>query len=172
MAVVRKIKLKDDPILRKKAKPVTKFGDPLLEQLVDDMFETMYAAPGVGLAAPQIGVSERVLVADCGEEYGPPVALINPKVIHEEGTQIGVEGCLSLPNLYGDVERAEFVIVKAQDVKGKSIKIEAHGLLSRCFQHEIDHLNGILFIDKATNLREMTLEELRQERSESAASLG
>lgn len=170
--MIRKIRLKDDPILRKKAKAVTDF-DPLLEQLVADMFETMYEAPGVGLAAPQIGLSQRVLVADCGEEHGGPIALINPKIIHEEGTQVGIEGCLSLPNLYGDVERAEFVIVKAQDAKGRWFKKEAHGLLSRCFQHEIDHLNGILFIDKATNLREMTLEELKKERQqEAAASLG
>jgi len=173
MANVREVRKADDPILRKKAKEVTNFSDPLLKQLAEDMAETMYQAPGVGLAAPQIGVSKRVLVADCGEEAGGLHVLINPKIISQEGTQIGLEGCLSFPNLYGDVERAEKVVVKAQDLSGRRFKLEATGLLSRCFQHEIDHLNGILFVDKATNLREMKPEDFKKERevSETAKAL-
>ncbi|MCL4513886.1 MAG: peptide deformylase [Candidatus Eremiobacteraeota bacterium] len=168
---IREVRKQGDPVLTKKAKLVEKFNDPLLEQLVEDMFETMYQAPGVGLAAPQVGISKRVLVADCGEEYGGPYVLINPKIIHSEGTQIGIEGCLSFPNLYGDVERAYKVIVKAQNLKGKWFKIEAEKLLSRCFQHEIDHLDGILFVDKATNLRELSPEEYKKERADKESQL-
>lgn len=168
---IREVRKQGDPVLTKKAKLVEKFNDPLLEQLVEDMFETMYQAPGVGLAAPQVGISKRVLVADCGEEYGGPYVLINPKIIHSEGTQVGIEGCLSFPNLYGDVERAYKVIVKAQNLKGKWFKIEAEKLLSRCFQHEIDHLDGILFVDKATNLRELSPEEYKKERADKESQL-
>jgi peptide deformylase len=162
--MIRPIRKDGDPILRKKAKPVKNPEDPLIKQLVEDMFETMYNAPGVGLAAPQVGESKRILVADCGEEYGGPYVLINPKIIHQEGAQIGIEGCLSFPNLYGDVERAYKVVVKAQNLRGQWFKVEAEGLLSRCFQHEIDHLDGILFVDKAKNLRTLTPEELKKER--------
>jgi len=169
--MVREIRKQDDPILRKKAKPITHPENPLIRQLAEDMVETMYAAPGVGLAAPQVGVSKRVLVADCGEEFGGLYVLINPKITHQEGTQVGIEGCLSFPNLYGDVERALKVTVKAQDLEGRWKKIETHGLLSRCFQHEIDHLNGVLFVDKATNLRELTPEEFKKETEESRAVL-
>lgn len=171
MGVVREIRKKDDPVLRKKAKPVSDPDNPLIRQLAEDMLETMYKAPGVGLAAPQIGVSKRILVSDCGEEFGGQYVLINPKIIHQEGTQTGIEGCLSFPNLYGDVERAEKVTLKAQDLNGRWFKVEAHGLLSRCFQHEIDHLNGILFIDKAANLRELKPEDLKKEVEEAQVAL-
>lgn len=161
----------DSPILRKKAKPVKDFGDPMIRQLVEDMKETMRHASGLGLAAPQVGTSKRILIADCGPELGGFYALINPKILHQEGTQLGLEGCLSFPNLYGDVERAAKVTVKAQDLNGRWFKVEAEGLLSRCFQHEVDHLNGILFIDKAQNLREIQPEEFKREFRESEAVL-
>lgn len=171
MGNVREIRKAEDPILRRKAKAIKNPADPLLRQLAEDMVETMHRAPGVGLAAPQVGESKRLLVADCGEEFGGLHVLVNPKITHQEGTQIGVEGCLSFPNLYGDVERAEMVMVKAQDLNGHWFKLEAHGLLSRCFQHEIDHLDGILFVDKAKNLRELSPEDFRKEVEESRAVL-
>lgn len=162
--MIRQVRKSEDPVLRKKAKPVKNVQDPLVRQLIEDMFDTMYKAPGVGLAAPQVGESKRILVADCGEEHGGAYALINPKIVQSEGTQIGIEGCLSFPNLYGDVERAMKVTVKAQDIRGQWFKVEAQGLLARCFQHEIDHLDGILFVDKATNLRTLTPEDLKKQR--------
>lgn len=172
MGNVRAVRLKDDPVLRKKAKPIKNPSDPLIRQLAEDMAATMYKAPGVGLAAPQVGESKRILVADCGEEHGGLYVLINPKVLESDGTQVGIEGCLSFPNLYGDVERAEKVIVKAQDLTGRWFKVEAHGLLSRCFQHEIDHLDGILFVDKAKNLRELSPEDFRKKIDNTRAVVG
>lgn len=163
MAVVREIRKAEDPVLRKKAKPVKNPSDPLIKQLVEDMVETMRKAPGVGLAAPQVGESKRILVADCGEQHGGLHVLINPKITRKEGTQFGIEGCLSFPNLFGDVERAAKVTVKAQDLNGRWFKVDGEGLLARCFQHEVDHLDGILFIDKAQNLRQLTPEELEKE---------
>ncbi len=169
--MVRDVRKAEDPVLRKKAKAVKLPLDPLTRQLIEDMVDTMYEASGVGLAAPQVGASKRILVADCGEEFGGLHVLINPKITHQEGTQVGLEGCLSFPNLYGDVERAEKVIVKAQTVEGIWKKYEVTALLSRCFQHEIDHLNGILFVDKAKNLRELNPEEARTQREESQTVL-
>lgn len=159
--------LSDDPILRKKAKPVREFG-PLLKRLTEDMAETMHRAPGIGLAAPQVGDSRRVIVADIGEGVIP---LVNPKILAQEGSAWDTEGCLSFPNLYGEVERAEKVTVKAQDESGKWKRIEAEGLLARVFQHEIDHLDGILFIDKAVNLREILPEQIEAAQQEAARSL-
>jgi peptide deformylase len=131
------------PILRATTTPVTEFNADL-RALVDDMFETMYAAQGIGLAAPQVGRNERLAVVDvAGQKY----ALINPEIVEEEGNERGEEGCLSIPEVYGEVERAKRVVVRAQDVDGKSYEVEANALLARCFQHEIDHLFGKLFID-------------------------
>ena len=131
-----------DPKLRQKAKAVERF-DAALQKFIDDMFETMYAAKGIGLAAPQVGRLERLSVIDVDKQ---PIVLINPEIIESEGTIKGEEGCLSIPEIYGDVERAARVVVRAMGVDGKPFEIEGRELLSRCMQHEIDHLHGRLFI--------------------------
>ncbi|GBF12186.1 peptide deformylase [Tepidibacillus infernus] len=138
--------LKDtDPLLRQISKPVEEIT-PRIHKLLDDMAETMYDAEGVGLAAPQIAILKRVIVIDIGEGL---IELINPEIIEKDGVQIGPEGCLSVPGVVGKVSRAEHVKVKALDRNGKERIYEGHGLLARAFQHEIDHLNGILFTDLA-----------------------
>ena len=150
-----------DPVLRRKAHPVTKF-DKDLHALIDDMVETMRDAPGVGLAAPQIGLSERLLVIEYYEreedeeiEDAPKKvwAVINPEIVKKSNeTIMGVEGCLSIPGLLGEVERHTEIHVKALNRHGKPMKIKAKGWLARIFQHEIDHLNGVLFPDLATQV--------------------
>lgn len=145
MAIL-KILVEGDPILRKKAQPIPKITKRI-KDLAKDMLETMYYAKGVGLAAPQIGVSERLVVIDVGDG---PHFLVNPQIINREGQQRDVEGCLSIPGRNEYVTRAEKVTVTAQNLEGKNIKIEGAGLLAVAFQHEIDHLDGILFIDYLT----------------------
>lgn len=147
MAVVP-IRLEGDPVLRQKAKPVPKVTKRIAK-LLKDMEETMYAADGVGLAAPQIGVSERLIVVDAGEG---PIHLVNPVLEKGEGSDIDREGCLSIPGVHGYVERYARVVVTGLDAKGRPTRIDATGLLARALQHEIDHLDGILFIDKATGI--------------------
>lgn len=142
MAIL-KILVEGDPILRKKSQPIPKITKRI-KDLAKDMLETMYYAKGVGLAAPQIGVSERLVVIDVGDG---PLFLVNPQIINREGQQRDVEGCLSIPGRNEYVTRAEKVTVTAQNLEGKNIKIEGTGLLAVAFQHEIDHLDGILFID-------------------------
>ena len=160
---VRKIITTENPILRRKAKKVHHF-DPSLQKLVDDMFETMHAAGGVGLAAPQIAQSIRVFVA---EYEGSKVALFNPEIIKAEGEELGVEGCLSIPGYVGEnIRRATKVVVKGQDTRGKTVRVTAEGWFARILQHEIDHLDGILFLDRLDSpedLREVTEEDLEQE---------
>jgi peptide deformylase len=136
-----------DPVLREKAKPVTKFNANL-HKLLGDMAETMYEAPGVGLAAPQIGILKRVIVMDVGDEHGL-IEMVNPEVVSFSGEQVGPEGCLSIPGLQGDVKRPLQVTAKGQDRNGEEIVIEGTELLARCIMHEIDHLNGVLFTDLA-----------------------
>jgi peptide deformylase len=146
------ILLDGHPVLRRKARAVRRFGPPL-QQLVDDMFETLRAANGVGLAAPQVGVSERVVVIEIEpapedpDDTGTSVALINPEIVRSRGEEIGPEGCLSVPGFYGDVNRGAEVTVKALDLRGKEFRLKGQGLLARALQHEIDHLNGVLFVD-------------------------
>lgn len=142
------IRKEGDPVLRQKAAPVPKVTKRIAK-LLQDMEETMYAAEGVGLAAPQVGVSERIIVVDVGEG---PIHLVNPILISAEGSVIDVEGCLSIPGVSGYVDRAEKVVVEGLDMKGRKRRIEAEGYLARAFQHEIDHLDGILFTDKATGI--------------------
>lgn len=146
---VRKILEMGDPVLREKAHKITKITKSI-ETLLDDMAETMYEANGVGLAAPQIGVSKRVVVIDVGDGL---IELINPEIIKKDGLERDTEGCLSLPGYMGEVSRAKKVIVKALDRKGKPVQYEGEGLLARAFQHELDHLEGILFVDTAENVR-------------------
>ncbi len=131
------------PILREETHPVAHFG-PDFQKLVDDMFETMYAAKGIGLAAPQVGRTERVAVVDVD---GAKHVIVNPEIVLRERSQKGEEGCLSIPDIYADVERAMRVVVRAQDREGSVTEVDASELLARCLQHEIDHLHGKLFID-------------------------
>lgn len=144
---IRNIRVDDDPILRKKAREVTEFNDRLFE-LLDDMKETMYHSGGVGLAGPQVGVLKRVVVMDVSEERNEFIELINPVITFEDGTQTGNEGCLSLPGLHGVVTRPYTVKVKAQNREGKWCLYKGEELKARCFCHEIDHLDGILYKDK------------------------
>lgn len=150
---VREIKVIGDEVLRKEARKVKKF-DRGLHRLLDDLVETMRDAPGVGLAAPQIGVLERVIVVELTEEEEDPQSgklyeFVNPEIVRASAEQVeGEEGCLSIPNIVGDVWRSERVVVKGQDRFGKPQKLEARDWLARVFQHEIDHLNGVLFIDR------------------------
>src|SRR5690606_15664118 len=146
---IRQIVKAPDPVLREVAKEVTKFNSNL-KKLLKDMAETMYDANGVGLAAPQIGISKRVIVVDVGDEQGL-IEMVNPKIIEREGEQIGPEGCLSIPNLNGEVLRADRVVVEGQNSDGEVFQVEAVGYLARAFQHEVDHLNGVLFTDIALN---------------------
>ena len=132
------------PILRKKAKAVKKVT-PQIVKLIDDMIETMHAAPGIGLAAPQVGESIRLIVADIGEG---PVVLINPKIIEKSGNQTFTEGCLCLPGVEAPVDRASHVVATGLDRCGKKIKIESQGLMATVLQHEIDHLEGLVIIDR------------------------
>src|SRR5499433_114 len=136
-----------DPVLEKPAKPIAKF-DAELEELAQDMFATMYAAQGVGLAAPQIGKSVRIAVVDVtgGKNPEAKIVLVNPEIIHGEGEKREEEGCLSIPGFRGYVVRPQFVTVKAQNTKGEWFEIRGEDLLARAFCHEIDHLNGILFL--------------------------
>jgi peptide deformylase len=156
-------------VLRKKAKPVTKINASI-KKLLDDMAETMYHAPGVGLAAPQVGVSKRVIVIDPHDGKTGLLQLINPEIVHKEGWVQGTEGCLSIPGYVGDVYRYEKIRVVALDRNGHKVYIEAEGYLARIFQHEIDHLDGVLYIDKCTNLREV--EPGTEEEEEAGAAEG
>lgn len=142
MAVLKIVKL-GDPVLRQPTEPVTTITKKI-SRLIQNMIETMYAADGVGLAAPQVGVSKKIVVIDVGDG---PIVLINPKIVSGSGEDIDVEGCLSIPGKQAYVKRMAEVVVEALDGEGKPIKIEGRGYLARALQHEIDHLNGILFID-------------------------
>ena len=147
MAVYQIVEL-GDQILREKAKPVPKVTDNI-RKLLNNLADTLREANGVGLAAPQIGVSKRVVVVDVGEGL---IELVNPEISERQGEDTDSEGCLSIPGVYGEVSRAARVVVKALDRNGDVIKVEGTGLLARALQHEIDHLDGILFVDKATKL--------------------
>lgn len=160
---IRKIITTENPILRQKAKKIHRF-DPSLQKLVDDMFETMHTAGGVGLAGPQIAQSIRVFVAEYEDHK---IAVFNPEIVKAEGEEIGPEGCLSIPGYVGEnIRRAAKVLVKGQDVRGKPIRLPAEGWFARIVQHEIDHLDGVLFIDRLDrpeDLREVTDEEIAEE---------
>jgi peptide deformylase len=153
---IREIITIGHPTLRQKARKVTKFG-PEVKQLIDDMIETMREAPGVGLAAPQVNVSERVIVLElpADEEEGTPAelyAFVNPEIVKtSRETEEGEEGCLSIPGYLGDVDRHTWIVVRGQDAYGKPQRLRAHDYLARIFQHEIDHLEGVLFIDHVTD---------------------
>lgn len=142
------LKYVGEAVLRRKADKVAQVDKPLA-RLLDDMVETMYAANGIGLAGPQIGVSRRILVVDAGDG---PIQLVNPRIVDQNGRQMGTEGCLSIPAIYGEVERWKEIVVKGLNAEGEPVIYEADGLLSVVFQHEIDHLDGQLFTDLAVGL--------------------
>jgi peptide deformylase len=143
------IRVLGDPILRQPTRPLAEVTDEL-RQLIDDMFETMHVAKGIGLAAPQVGRAERVAVVDV---EGTRYALVNPQIVLRDGSVRGEEGCLSIPEVYGEVERSERVVVRALDRDGRPFEVDAAELLARCLQHEIDHLDGKLFIDYLSLLK-------------------
>lgn len=153
-----------DPILQRPSEPVTVF-DKQLQQLVDDMFASMYDAQGIGLAAPQIGLGKRLTVLDLSfqKDAKQKIVLINPEIVEKNGKQVEDEGCLSLPEIRDRVVRAAHVKVRAQDASGKSFEMEGEELLARAFQHEIDHLDGILFIFRLSRLkRDLQLRKIRK----------
>jgi peptide deformylase len=157
------------PVLKKKAAPVTKFDDAM-QRLIDDMVETMYAAPGVGLAAPQVGISKRLAVIDISsrDEKYPLIVLINPCIIQAEGEIEFEEGCLSIPEYTAKVKRAEQLVISCLDREGTPVEIEAGGLLAIAVQHEIDHLDGLLFIDRISPIKR----EFFKKRYKKAAKAG
>ncbi|MGQ0586325.1 MAG: peptide deformylase [Gammaproteobacteria bacterium] len=159
-----------DPRLRQKARPVERF-DAELQRLIDDMFETMYAAPGVGLAATQVGVPLRLAVMDCSREEGvrQPLVMINPEILESAEPQEVDEGCLSVPGVSDTLKRSQRVTARALDRKGRPFEVEAEGLLAQCIQHEIDHLDGKLYIDRLSSLkRERLLKRMKEEREAGA----
>ena len=163
-AKVHEIVKYPDPVLAKRGETITVFDDKL-KTLVEEMFESMYAAQGIGLAAPQIGISQRLTVIDVSFKKNPDdkVVLINPEIIEREGEQYEEEGCLSLPDIREKVKRAAKVKVRAQNVKGEWFEIEGEELLSRAFQHEIDHLDGVLFIDRLSRLKkDLTVRKIKK----------
>lgn len=147
---LRNIRINEDEVLRKKSRVIEKIDDRLLI-LIEDMKETMYEANGVGLAAPQVGILKRVVIIDIGEG---PIVLINPEIVETKGTYVDVEGCLSLPGRQGYVERPEYTKVKALNEQGQEIIVEGEDLLSKALCHELDHLDGVLYIDKLVEVEE------------------
>jgi peptide deformylase len=168
MAILTILEFPDER-LRKKATPVEAI-DESLRQLIDDMFETMYAAPGVGLAANQVNVQKRVIVMDVSEEKNAPLCLINPELLDKQGAEEMDEGCLSVPGIFEKVSRAEKIRVRALDREGKSFDLDAEGLLAVCIQHEMDHLEGKLFVDYLSPLkRQLVRKKLKKEQRNRAA---
>jgi peptide deformylase len=158
-----------DPRLRTVAKPVGQVDDEM-RRLIDDMFETMYDAPGIGLAATQVDVHLRLLVLDVSEDKSRPLVFINPEILENEGSQVYQEGCLSVPGIYADVTRADRVRVRALDRDGKEFEIDADGLLAVCIQHEMDHLAGKVFVDYLSPLkREQVRKKLAKQQRAGAA---
>ncbi len=156
-----------DPRLRTRAVPVdvAKIGDGDFQRLIDDMFETMYEAPGIGLAASQVDVHQRFMVIDVSEEHDAPLVFINPEITASEGEQVYQEGCLSVPGIFADVTRADAITVRAHGRDGRPFELEADGVLAVCIQHEMDHLDGKLFVDYLSPLkREMVRKKLAKQR--------
>ena len=165
----RKIVIEPDPILRKKSEPLEKVDDEIRE-LLDDMLETMYAAPGIGLAAVQVGILKRIIVIDISKdkEKKSPLFLINPEIISKsKKTSVYEEGCLSLPGHFAEIERPAECQIKFVDYNGKEKQLIANGLLATCIQHEVDHLNGVLFIDYLSKLKkDMIIKKLIKHKKE------
>jgi peptide deformylase len=153
-----------DPRLRLVAQPVEAF-DADLKRLAEDMLATMYQAPGIGLAATQVNVQKRLLVLDVSETHDDPRVFVNPQILEDRGSEVCQEGCLSFPGVYADVERKDWIRVKAQDVDGKTFELDTDGLLAVCIQHEMDHLVGKVFVDYLSPLkRSLLLRKLEKQR--------
>ena len=167
--MLRKILIEPNPILRKKCDPLESV-DTATKKLMDDMLETMYSAPGIGLAAVQIGILKRIVVIDIskGEEKKNPLFLVNPEIMHQsKKTSVYEEGCLSLPEQFAEIERPAECTLKYLDYNGKEKQLKADGLLATCIQHEVDHLNGILFIDYLSKLKkDMIIKKLVKKKKE------
>ena len=162
-----------DPRLRTVARPVDPAGvaAPAFQRLINDMFETMYAAPGIGLAPSQVDVHHRFMVIDVSEEKHEPRVFLNPEILSRDGTETCQEGCLSVPGVYADVQRAEKIVVRALDRHGEPFELAADGLLAICVQHEMDHLDGKLFVDYLSPLkREMVRKKLAKQRRADAVA--
>ena len=160
-----------DPRLRTKATPV-EVVDDALRALIDDMFETMYDAPGIGLAATQVDVHKRLLVADVSPDKSEPLVLVNPEILEKDGVTVTDEGCLSVPGYYEEVERAEHIRVRFLDRDGAETVMEANGLLAVCIQHEIDHLDGKLFVDYLSEAKRQRIrKKLEKERRHAGVAL-
>lgn len=158
-----------DPRLRTRAQPVTRF-DAQLGQLIDDMFESMYAAPGIGLAATQVDVHQRVIVMDVSKERNEPLVFINPQILVREGVAETEEGCLSVPGIFDEVQRAAKIRVRAQDRTGEPFERDCDDVLAVCVQHEMDHLEGRLFVDYLSDLKRQRIrKKLEKERKERAS---
>ena len=151
------------PGLREKAAPVTEF-DTSIAQLSEDMLETMYKAPGIGLAATQVNVPMQLLVTDISDDKSEPMVIINPEILEQDGSKINEEGCLSFPGIYAKVPRAEKIKLKYQDVKGDEQVLEAEGLLAICIQHEMDHLDGKVFVDYLSTLKRNRIRKILEKR--------
>jgi peptide deformylase len=153
--MIRKIVKYGDKVLETPAQGIAEFNTPELDQLVADMFETMYAAKGLGLAAPQVGISQRLTVIDIsqGEDESKRLVLINPEIIAREGSQVGEEGCLSIPGFREQVKRAGKVKIRAKNAQGETLEHEGEELLARAMEHEVDHLNGVLFLSHLSPLK-------------------
>ena len=161
-----------DPRLRTKAAIIepAQLADPAFQRLVDDMFETMYEAPGIGLAASQVDVHQRFMVIDVSEEKNRPLVFVNPEILDRAGEQVYQEGCLSVPNIFADVTRANEITVRALNRHGQPFEMHVDGLLAVCIQHEMDHLEGKLFVDYLSPLkREMVRKKLAKARRQAAA---
>ena len=159
-----------DPRLRTVARPVAEV-DTRIRQLIDDMFETMYEAPGIGLAASQVDVHRRFMVIDISEDRSRPLVFVNPRITASSGEQVYQEGCLSVPGIFADVARAETIAVSALDRHGKAFEMQVDGLLAVCIQHEMDHLEGRLFVDYLSPLkREMVRKKLAKQRKQTDAA--
>ena len=154
-----------DPRLAGKASPIVRVDKEIL-RLADDMAETMYDAPGIGLAAPQVAASQRLILVDVSENRNELLALVNPEIVEAVGEEEMKEGCLSVPGIYETVRRAERVKVRATDLHGKPVEIEADGLLAVCLQHEIDHLNGTVFVDHLSRLKRNLIRKKLQKRTQ------
>lgn len=144
---VLKVRTYPDPCLKKKAEPLTGFG-PEEQKIFDDMIETMYAEDGVGLAAPQVGISKRVMIASPTMTLGEEYVFVNPEILEARGRELGIEGCLSLPGISGEIARAKLIKFRALDREGKPVEMEVKDFFARIVQHEVDHLNGVLLIDR------------------------
>lgn len=153
-----------DPRLRNKAKPVAQVDDSI-RRLIDDMLETMYQAPGIGLAATQVNVAKRVVVIDLSEEKNQPLCLVNPEIIEKDGEEQMEEGCLSVPGVYEMVKRANLIRVRALGRDGAAFEMEAEGLLAVCIQHELDHLEGKLFVDYLSSLKRQRIRKKLEKES-------